>query len=144
LVEEVSANEIKEKQRELEVARRLRHQQEAERKKQDKKEKMALERKVAEEMYLNKDTALLGKVDQWRGTYGFIRSKGVARKLGRVFFHRSNVVGHEQRRYFRNGTELLYKLVNGRDPGTYKAVEVTLVPQQQSQTFPRETETTDH
>ena len=58
----------------------------------------------------------------------YFRGRGAAYKLGRIFFHRSNVPGHEKRRFFRPGLELECFLVQGREEGSYEAVKVGFSP----------------
>ena len=48
-------------------------QQEKEKKAKEKREKMLVQRKEAEEEFVGKEEKVRGKVDEWRGTYGFIR-----------------------------------------------------------------------
>jgi len=126
LIEEEQENEAQERRREAEEAKRMKLKQEMDRKAQEKREKIAREKKEAEDLYVDSETKVRGRVDEWRGTYGFLRSRGRARRLGRIFFHRSNVDGEEKRRFFRKGLELEYNLVKGRDPGTFQAVKVVV------------------
>ena len=48
-------------------------QQEKEKKAKEKRERMLVRRKEAEDEFVGKEEKVRGKVDEWRGTYGFIR-----------------------------------------------------------------------
>jgi hypothetical protein len=122
----IALEEQKQKEDDFHAQQKI-QEDEKEKRKERKKERLEKQKKDAEDRFVEKDVLVRGRVGEWRVTYGFIRAKGLAKKLGRIFFHRSNVPGHENRRYFRPGMELQYYLVHGRVKGTYEAVQVKVV-----------------
>ena len=73
LAAEVEANEERERRRQEEAARHQRLKQEKDRKVAEKREKLMQQRKEMEEEFVNKEERLRGRVEEWRGTYGFVR-----------------------------------------------------------------------
>jgi len=88
--------------------------------------KMMEDREKAIMTILNKGVRVEGVCVDWRGTYGFLRSRNEGHALGRVFFHRKNVRGHEYDR-FKAGCSFNYTIHYGRDPGSYQALDITMV-----------------
>jgi len=82
--------------------------------------KMLQEREIAKETILNKDVRVEGVLVDWRGTFGFLRTRDEGKSLGRIFFHRRNVRGHEKSK-FQPGVSFKYTITTGRDPGSYQA-----------------------
>lgn len=73
LEEEERLLEQQEKRREAEAAKRLKQKQEMDRRAREKREKVAREKEEAERLFVDSSVKVRGKVEEWRGTYGFIR-----------------------------------------------------------------------
>lgn len=76
---------------------------------------------------VGKEVSIEGVVFDWRGTYGFIKSDGIAASLGRIFFHRSNVRTSNKNQNFNMGTRLKYTISPGRDPGSFQAFNIEIL-----------------
>merc|ERR1740128_389614 len=126
--EEVAVNKEQDQRQKEEILRLKQLAQEKEKQDALRRERHEQQKKEVEERIVGKQLRVKGKVEQWKGTYGFIRSKGKAGKLGRIFFHRSSVIGHETRRFFKTGTELEYEVINGKHPGTFQAMQINVLP----------------
>jgi len=113
------------KEREMEEKRKLKEERKEKRRKKDEEE--LLKRKALEDQFLGKDVTVTGSVNEWRYTYGFVKSKGAANRLGRVFLHKNDVAPAD-RRLLKKGTQLEYQIGEGRDPGTYRAANIKVLP----------------
>jgi len=113
------------REREMEEKRKLKEERKEKRSKRDEEE--LLKRKALEEQFLGKEVTVTGIISEWRYTYGFAKSKGTANRLGRVFLHNSDVAPAD-RRLLKKGTQLEYQIGEGREPGTYRAAAVKVLP----------------
>jgi len=113
------------KEREMEEKRKQSEERDQKRRKRDEEE--LVKRKALEEQFMGEDVVVTGNIIEWRYTYGFAKSKGAANRLGRVFLHKNDVSATE-RRMLKKGAQLEYQIGEGREPGTYRAKNIKVVP----------------
>merc|ERR1711976_471102 len=71
---------------------------------------------------LSRDNDMLtGVVVEWKGTYGFMRSEGQAKQLGKIFFHLNDVQNKQSmKKSLKKGQKVEFKVVYNDCDDSYK------------------------
>ena len=81
-----------------------------------RKKKLEISRELSE-----KDEFYVGTVIEWKGTYGFMKSNGKAKHLGKIFFHINDVQNKQaMKKSLKKGQKLEFKIVYNSCDDSYK------------------------
>ena len=81
-----------------------------------KKKKQEISKELAE-----KDEFHVGTVIDWKGTYGFMKSNGKAKHLGKIFFHINDVQNKQaMKKSLKKGQKLEFKIVYNSCDDSFK------------------------
>ena len=68
-----------------------------------------------------KDEFHVGTVIDWKGTYGFMKSNGKAKHLGKIFFHINDVQNKQaMKKSLKKGQKLEFKIVYNSCDDSFK------------------------
>lgn len=129
---ECVAHEVKQEDQKEQAIERMKVKMEEQKLENERKQKEVAARNRQEKQealhtIVGKEVSVEGVVFDWRGTYGFIKSEGIAGSLGRIFFHRSNVRTSNKKLNVNSGTRLKYTINPGRDPGSFQAFNIEIL-----------------
>ena len=81
-----------------------------------KRKKLAIGKELSD-----KDEFHIGTVIEWKGTYGFMKSGGRAKNLGKIFFHINDVQNQQaMKKSLRKGQKLEFKIIYNSCDDSFK------------------------
>ena len=81
-----------------------------------RKKKLEISKELAE-----KDETYVGTVIDWKGTYGFMKSNGKAKHLGKIYFHINDVQNKQtMKKSLKKGQKLEFKIVYNSCDDSFK------------------------
>ena len=81
-----------------------------------KRKKLAIGKELSD-----KDEFHIGTVIEWKGTYGFMKSSGRAKNLGKIFFHINDVQNKQaMKKSLRKGQKLEFKIIYNSCDDSFK------------------------
>ena len=109
--------------------KKLQAKQEIVNKKKEKKAKEEANKAKMAVKYLNSQNTVHGSIQSWKGTWGFVKPKGEARALERLFVHYSNIVSpRPPKKSIKNGTWIQARVSKDQNHDGFMAIDIKIVP----------------
>ena len=115
--------------------KKLKAKQELVNKKKEKKAKEEANKAKMTEKYLNSDcNTVQGSIQSWRGTWGFMKPRGEAKALERLFVHYSNIGSpRPPKKSIKNGTWIQARVSKDPNHDGFMAIDIKLIPRPEQQ-----------